>query len=58
MRTPNKSRTLGKHQIELQTLRKEHQDQNNNTMKALGLEQKHHENTKYIESTIRTPRLD
>jgi hypothetical protein len=58
MRILNKSRALGKHQIELQTLRKEHQNQNNNTMKALGSEQKHLENTKHIKSTRRTPRLD
>jgi hypothetical protein len=57
MRTLNKSRASGKDQIELQTLRKEHQDQNN-TMKALGSKQKHHESTKHIESTKRTPRLD
>lgn len=50
MKIPNKSRALGKHQIESQTLRKEHRDQNN-TMKALRSEQKHHENTKNIKST-------
>jgi len=56
MKIPNKSRALGKHQIESQTLRKEHKDQNN-IMKALRSEQKHHENIKNIKSTIRTPRL-